>query len=46
MAEHLSFGSVLLEATVRYQERHCNIADPGGGWDNVFRDDGEAVSVT
>ena len=31
MAEHLSFGSVLLEAAVRYWERHCSIADHGGG---------------
>ena len=46
MAEHLSFGSVLLEATVRYQERHCSIADHGGAWDNVFHDDDEAVPVT
>ena len=46
MAEHLSFGSVLLEVAVRYRERHYSIADHGGGWDNAFRDDGEAILVT
>ena len=46
MAEHLSFGSVLLEVAVRYRERHYSIADHSGGWDNVFCDDGEAVPVT
>ena len=43
MAEHLSFGSVLLEVAVRYRERHYSIADHGGGWVSTFRIGGEAV---
>ena len=45
-AEHLSFDSVLLDVAVRYWERHCSIADHGGGWDNAFCDDDEAIAVT
>ena len=45
MAEHLSYDGVLLETVVRDLERHCNIADHGGGWVSAFRVGSEAVSM-
>ena len=45
MPEHLSYDGVLLETVVRDLERHCNIADHGGGWVSAFRVGSEAVLI-
>ena len=45
MAEHLSYDGTLLETVVRDLERHCSIADHGGGWVSAFHVGSEAIPM-